>query len=355
MTQLESEYRASLTHVENQHNKKISCMRAKLSAMEASVKKKDLRRKALVNEVHDLNEWILELDNERIEAETKRKGAVANERAAKRKYAREQSKCRSAEKKYAQKYARVESKCTGLQNEIGQLNDWVFELDNERKSAESNQRTAEKMYARAKSDAYLRLQKFREERLSRKELEEDFLCVKKALHRTKQELEMAKLLTESSHVTKRRMKKEWVNNYDDGHRTRGGSRHWPPWVVQMICELLINGTAPTAVPSTIQSIYETLYDESPEELPSVNFVRECRVVVEIIGETMVAIKLGRAEIWDQLWTDSTTRRQIPFTALIIGILADSGNIDPVVVSSCIFMEDEKSETQVDGIVNKVKR
>ena len=44
---------------------------------------------------------------------------------------------------------------------------------------------------------------------------------------------------------------------------------------------------------------------------------------------------------------------IPFTVLIIEILADSGNIDPVVVSSCIFMEDEKSETQVDGIVNEV--
>ena len=166
---------------------------------------------------------------------------------------------------------------------------------------------------------------------------------------------MAKLLMENSHKTKRRMKKEWVNVYTDGHRTRGGSRSWPPWVVQMICELLINGTAPTAVPSTIQSIYETLYNECPEELPSVNFVRECRVVVEIIGETLVAIKLGRAEFWDQLWTDLTTRRQIPFTALIIGILADSGNIDPVVVSSCIFMEDEKSEMQVDGIVNKVNQ
>jgi hypothetical protein len=81
----------------------------------------------------------------------------------------------------------------------------------------------------------------------------------------------------------------------------------PPWVVQMICELLINGMAPTAVPSTIQSIYETLYNESPEELPSVNFVRECRVVVEIIGETLLAIKLGSTQIWDQLWTNSTTR------------------------------------------------
>jgi hypothetical protein len=104
------------------------------------------------------------------------------------------------------------------------------------------------------------------------------LCVKKALRKTEQELEMAKLLMENSHKTKRRMKKEWVNVYTDGHRTRGRSRNWPPWVVQMIYELLINGT-PTAVPSTIQSIYEMLYGECPEELTSVNFVRECRVVV----------------------------------------------------------------------------
>jgi hypothetical protein len=69
----------------------------------------------------------------------------------------------------------------------------------------------------------------------------------------------------------------------------------------------------------------------------------------------MAIKLQSAEICDQLLTDSTTRQQIPFTACIIGILADSGNIDPVVVSSCIFMEDETSDTQVDGTVNKVKR
>ena len=210
------------------------------------------------------------------------------------------------------------------------------------------------MYARAKNDAYLRLQIFLKEKFSRKEAKDNLLFVKKDFCKTKQELEMAKLLMENSHTTKCRMKKERVNNYNDGHHTRGRSRHWPLWVVQMICELFVNCTAPTFVPTTIQSIYDTLYNESPEELPSVNFVRECRVVVEIIGETLVAIKLGRAEFWDQLWTDSTTRRQIPFTALIIGILADSGNIDPVVVSSCIFMEDEKSETQVDSIVIRVK-
>ena len=146
MFQLESEYRVSLTQVENNHNKKISCMCKQVSALEASIDKKDSRCKALENEVHDLNEWVLELDNERIAAETERKGAVANERSAKRKYALAQSKYRSAKKKYAQKYSRLESKCSELQNEIEQMNDWVFELDNERKSALNHQRTAEKMY-----------------------------------------------------------------------------------------------------------------------------------------------------------------------------------------------------------------
>ena len=100
-------------------------------------------------------------------------------------------------------------------------------------------------------------------------------------------------------------------------------------------------------------MYETLYKEEPDELPSINFVRECRVFVEVMGETLTAIKLANVPEWSQLWTDVTTSCQIPFTALIIGVLAESGDIDPVVISSCIFMEDETSEMQVDGIVKKV--
>jgi len=100
-------------------------------------------------------------------------------------------------------------------------------------------------------------------------------------------------------------------------------------------------------------VYETLYKEEPDELPSINIVRECRVFVEVMGETLTAIKLANVPEWSQLWTDATTRRQITFTTLIIGVLAESGDIDPVVISSCIFMEDETSEMQVDGIVKKV--
>jgi hypothetical protein len=104
----------------------------------------------------------------------------------------------------------------------------------------------------------------------------------------------------------------------------------------MICELLINGTRPSAVPSCIHTVYETLYKEEPDELPSVNFVKECCVLVEVMGETLTAIKLATVPQLSQLWTNSMTRRQIPFTALIIGVLAESGDIDPVVISYLVF-------------------
>jgi hypothetical protein len=154
---------------------------------------------------------------------------------------------------------------------------------------------------------------------------------------------------------KRCMKKEWdATDSDIRHKgPRGGSCQWPTWVVLMICELLIHGTCPSAVPSCIHTGYKTLYQEAPDKLPSVNFVGECHVIVEVMGETMTAIKLANVPQWLQLWTDSTTRRQILFTTLIIGVLAESGDIDPCVVSSCIFMEDETSKTQVDGIVKKM--
>ncbi len=153
---------------------------------------------------------------------------------------------------------------------------------------------------------------------------------------------------------KLRLRKEWETEREAG-RT-GGSCRWPLWVVELICELLVNGTPPSAIPANIGTMYQTLYGREPDEpLPSDNFVRECRVVVEVIGETIAAIKLSAAENWDQLWFDATTCRQTSFTAIIIGLLNGNefADIDPVVVSSCVFMEDERSETQATGIMDKV--
>ena len=155
----------------------------------------------------------------------------------------------------------------------------------------------------------------------------------------------------NSESKQRKMKKEWSNA--EVARSRGGSRKWPVWVVQLICELLVNGTPPSAIPGNIQIMYETLHGEEAEDLPSVSFVQSCRVVVEVIGETVTAIKLAKANTWRQLGTDATTRQRIPFTAIIIGLLGDDAKIDLVVVSSCMFMKGEKSATGAQGIIDKV--
>eukprot|EP00956_Cyclotella_meneghiniana_P027363 scaffold61141_cov119-Cyclotella_meneghiniana.AAC.1 len=76
------------------------------------------------------------------------------------------------------------------------------------------------------------------------------------------------------------MKKEWAD--EEAAHKRGGGRKWPVWVVQLICELLVCGCAPTAIGASIKIMYETLYNEKTEEEPSVNFIRQCRVVVEIM-------------------------------------------------------------------------
>ena len=124
------------------------------------------------------------------------------------------------------------------------------------------------------------------------------------------------------------------------------------WVIQVICKLLVNGTPPSAIPSNIGTLYATFNGKEPEELPSIGFVRQCRVIVQNIGETITAIKLAGADDWKQITFDATTRRQISFTAVVISLMSD-GVLDPVVVSSCVFLEDECSDTQAEGVVSKV--
>ncbi len=57
----------------------------------------------------------------------------------------------------------------------------------------------------------------------------------------------------------------------------------------------------------------------------------------------------------EIFFDATTRRQVPFSAIVISLMRDGPeSIDPIIVSSCVILEDETLETQVDGIVTKVR-
>ena len=182
-------------------------------------------------------------------------------------------------------------------------------------------------------------------------LKDELARVSKLADQQKKTLDKYQAMLEQSPEKRKELKKMFDEQRGAGRR--GGGRTWPVWVVQLITELLAHGTPPSAIPANIDTMYKTLYEVKPKEVPCVNFVRECRVVVQVLGETITAVKLASAEKWDQLWADATSRRQTSFQALIIGIMGEDDKIDPVVVSSCIFAEDEKSETQAESVLAKV--
>ena len=71
-----------------------------------------------------------------------------------------------------------------------------------------------------------------------------------------------------------------------------------------------------------------------------------------MNETLAALRLGKAESWHQLFTDGTSRRQIAFQNLVIALM-ENGKLDPVIVSSCMVLDDETSENQVKSITDMV--
>ena len=136
-------------------------------------------------------------------------------------------------------------------------------------------------------------------------------------------------------------------------KKKGGSSQWESRVVLLICKLLIIDIPPRAIPRSIYTLYETLTGVDPTEVPSVSFIRRCHTVVQVVGETIAAWKLVDADSWRQIFTDATSCRQCAFQALVVGLMDEDGLLDPVIVSYCIFLENETSPTTFDTIVDKV--
>lgn len=133
---------------------------------------------------------------------------------------------------------------------------------------------------------------------------------------------------------------------------KGGAARWPVHIVLLICELLVDGVPPSAVPATLQTTSSALLGVEAEELPTIGFVRNCRVVLQNINETLAAFRLGNATTWHQLFTDGTSRRQIAMQNLVIGLM-EEGKLDPVIVSSCQFVKNETAEACAESIVETV--
>ena len=119
-------------------------------------------------------------------------------------------------------------------------------------------------------------------------------------------------------------------------------------IVLLICELLVNGTPTSAAPTNIQTVSSELTGTVAFELSSIDFVRKFIVVLQTVNETLSDFRLGNAETWHQLFTDGTYRWQIYLQNLVISLM-DNGGLDPVIVSSCMYIEDETPEKCVESI------
>ena len=131
------------------------------------------------------------------------------------------------------------------------------------------------------------------------------------------------------------------------------SLQWLVHIVMLMCELLVNATPTSAIPANIQKMSATLSGCEVNELPSLDYVRKCCVVVQYLNNMLAACRLGKSENWHHIFTDGTTWRQITFQNLMIGLMTD-GDFESVIVSLCIFLENETSEKQVEAVKNKLR-
>ena len=76
------------------------------------------------------------------------------------------------------------------------------------------------------------------------------------------------------------------------------------------------------------------------------------MILQGLNTTLAALQLANAAEWSQLFTDGTSCQQIAFQYLVISVIED-GKLNPVIVSSCMYLEDESSDMQVKSIITEV--
>jgi len=104
---------------------------------------------------------------------------------------------------------------------------------------------------------------------------------------------------------------------------RGGSMSWPLYIWDLILEQLVNGTPPSSVSANISAhVMKFSPTTKIKELPSIWTIRRARSVLLVICQTLAAYRLAKAEKWEQLFTDATSRRQVTFQNLIISVEED---------------------------------
>jgi hypothetical protein len=222
-----------------------------------------------------------------------------------------------------------------LNGDILYLYDWLDEMADEVKEAKSDMKKAVKAANKSGTLAAKRLEQLKDLKFRVGQLKYDLA------DELKQRANLEKLNNIRLEIKRER-----------AVGCCGGSGKWPVSIVLLICELLVNGTPPTAVQNNMKSFSARLHGQEDSQMPSVNFIRQCRVVLQNLNEMLAAYRFGLAEKWIELFTDGTARRQMAFQNLVIGLM-NGDSFESVIASSCIVLENETAETTVEAVVNKV--
>ncbi len=85
---------------------------------------------------------------------------------------------------------------------------------------------------------------------------------------------------------------------------------WDEGFVQMVLKMLSQCTPPSCIPPVILTVVDSLYDDprvnAVRQLPSMQTVQEWRSVLVVVTKTLAAYQLGRADSYEQLFTDGTS-------------------------------------------------
>ena len=103
------------------------------------------------------------------------------------------------------------------------------------------------------------------------QLKDELTRVLKAHDAQQKSLNEYMTMVEELRSMKRNLKREFKIG-------RSGGSRWPLWVTEVCCELLVNGSPPSAIPSSIGCLFTALYGEEPKKIPSLNYVRICENV-----------------------------------------------------------------------------
>ena len=244
-------------------------------------------------------------------------------------------------------YDKAMDRETKLLEKIEELKMINIDLQVDNSIAKKKRRHAERKLNKAKATGSSRLKHLKESKDQNSELRDELDNIGSLVSDQKVMIEQYRSIMEQMNASRRSMKQCWCKG------RRGAQGRWDVWVVIFCCELLVIGVQPSAVPQTMVAMYSTLYGETPEQVPSVNFVRQCRSIIEEVGLMITAIKMGIADSWPYWGDDATTRRHLTWSALVIGLMGSDHKLDPVIVSSCIFLEDESAQGTNDALFSKI--